>query len=93
MNTIIWGLLLCTILARRFAKLFSLQEIGGVIILEMNVNDYSLAHISQIVESNDTKILSTFLNRKPGHTNHGSHTETGQGRFIACNTDFYALRL
>jgi acetoin utilization protein AcuB len=53
-------------LARRFAKLFSLQEIGGVIVLELNVNDYSLAHISQIVESNDTKILSTFLNRKPG---------------------------
>ena len=53
-------------LARRFAKLFSLQEIGGVIVLEMNVNNYSMAHISQIVESNDTKILSAFLNRKPG---------------------------
>ena len=53
-------------LARRFAKLFSLQEIGGVIVLEMNINNYSLAHISQIVESNDVKILSTFLNRKPG---------------------------
>ena len=53
-------------LARRFAKLFSLQETGGVIVLEMNVNNYSLAHISQIVESNDIKILSTFLNRRPG---------------------------
>ena len=53
-------------LARRFAKLFSLQEIGGVIVLEVNVNNYSLSHISQIVESNDTKILSTFLNRNPG---------------------------
>jgi len=53
-------------LARRFAKLFSLQELGGVIVLEMNINNYSLAHISQIVESNDVKILSTFLNRKPG---------------------------
>ena len=53
-------------LSRRFAKLFSLQEIGGVIVLEMNINNYSLAHISQIVESNDVKILSTFLNRKPG---------------------------
>lgn len=53
-------------LARRFAKLFSLQELGGVIVLEMNVNDYSLAEISQIAESNDTKILSSFLDRKPG---------------------------
>ncbi|HKI88400.1 MAG TPA: CBS domain-containing protein [Draconibacterium sp.] len=56
-------------LARRFARLFSLQEIGGVIVLEMNVNNYSLAQISQIVESNDTKILSFFMNRIPGTNN------------------------
>jgi CBS domain-containing protein len=56
-------------LARRFARLFSLQEIGGVIVLEMNVTDYSLTQISQIVESNDTKILSSFLNRIPGTSN------------------------
>jgi predicted transcriptional regulator len=53
-------------LARRFAKLFSLEEIGGVIVLEMNVNNYSLSEISQIVESNDIKILSCFLDRKHG---------------------------
>lgn len=56
-------------LARRFAKLFSLEEIGGVIILEMNVNNYSLSEISQIVESNDVKILSCFLDRKHGTNN------------------------
>ncbi len=56
-------------LARRFARLFSLQEIGGVIVLEMNINDYSLSEISQIVESNDTKILSFFMNRTPGTNN------------------------
>ncbi len=56
-------------LARRFARLFSLQEIGGVIVLEMNISDYSLAQISQIVESNDIKILSLFLNRTPGTSN------------------------
>lgn len=55
-------------LARRFAKLFSLQELGGVIVLEMNVNDYSLAEISQIAESNDVKILSCFMDRKPGNS-------------------------
>ena len=53
-------------LARRFARYFSLQEMGGVVVLEVNVNDYSLAQISQIVESNDTKILSFFMNRLPG---------------------------
>ncbi len=56
-------------LARRFAKLFSLQELGGVIVLEMHVNDYSLAEISQIAESNDVKILSCFMDRKPGNSN------------------------
>jgi acetoin utilization protein AcuB len=53
-------------LARRFARYFSLQEMGGVVVLEVNVNDYSLAEISQIVESNDTRILSFFMNRLPG---------------------------
>lgn len=53
-------------LARRFAKLFSLEEMGGVIILEMNVNNYSLSEISRIVEGNDAKILSCFLDRKHG---------------------------
>ncbi len=53
-------------LARRFARYFSLQEVGGVIVLEVNVSDYSLAQISRIVESNDTKILSFFMNPQPG---------------------------
>lgn len=56
-------------LARRFANLFSLQEMGAVIVLEMNVNDYSVSQISQIVESNDVKILSFFTDRKPGTNN------------------------
>jgi len=56
-------------LARRFAHLFSLQEIGGVIILEMNVNDYSLVEISNIVENNGGKVLSSFIDRKPGISN------------------------
>jgi acetoin utilization protein AcuB len=56
-------------LARRFARFFSLQEVGGVVVLEVNVNDYSMAQIARIVEENDTKILSFFLNRLPGTNN------------------------
>ncbi len=56
-------------LARRFARFFSLQELGGVIVLEVNVHDYSMTQISKIVEENDTKILSFFLNRQPGTNN------------------------
>lgn len=53
-------------LARRFAKLFSLEETGGVIILEMDIHNYSLAEISRIVESNNVKILSSFMDHKRG---------------------------
>jgi len=53
-------------LARRFAALFSLQELGGVVVIETTPSEYSMTQISQIVESNDVKILSFFIDRKPG---------------------------
>jgi len=34
---------------------------GGIIVLELNIHDYSLAHIARIVEDNDAKILSSFV--------------------------------
>lgn len=43
------------------AATFSVNNPGGVIILEMSETDYSLTEISNIVESNDAKILSVFL--------------------------------
>lgn len=43
------------------AKSFSLENPGGIIVLEMSQNDYNLTEIAQIVESNDAKILSLFL--------------------------------
>ena len=39
----------------------SIKEHGGILVLEMNVSDYSLAQISQIVESNNARILSVFI--------------------------------
>jgi len=38
---------------------------GGVIVLELNVHDYSLAHIARIVEDNDAKILSCQVTSIP----------------------------
>ena len=43
------------------ANSFSVENPGGVIILEMSQTDYSLTEISNIVESNDAKILSVFI--------------------------------
>ena len=34
---------------------------GGVIVLEINVHDYSLAHIARIVEDNDAKIWCCYV--------------------------------
>lgn len=43
------------------AKSSTIQSVGGVIVLQMNNNDYSLTEIASIVESNDTKILSSYV--------------------------------
>ncbi len=39
----------------------SIKESGGIIVLEVNQNDYSLAQMAQIVESNGAKILSSYI--------------------------------
>ncbi len=39
----------------------SIKETGGIIVLEVNSIDYSMAQIAQIVESNNAKILSSFI--------------------------------
>ena len=44
-----------------FAELSALKNPGGIVVLELNENDYSLAHIAQIVEGNGAKILSTYI--------------------------------
>lgn len=48
-------------LTRKFAHLSALQQPGGIIELEMNQIDYSLSQISQIVESNNGRILSLYV--------------------------------
>ncbi len=45
-------------LMKKVAEISSLDQPGGIVVLQMNVADYSLHEISRIVESNDTKILS-----------------------------------
>lgn len=43
------------------ATIEAIQESGGVIILEMNKKDYMMSEISQIIESNNAKILSSYV--------------------------------
>ena len=51
------------------AKSATIQSPGGVIVLEMHDHDYSLTEIASIVESNNTKILSSYIISKPNSTN------------------------
>ena len=39
------------------------SEIGGILIVEKGLNDYSFSEISQIVESNDGKLLGAFISK------------------------------
>jgi CBS domain-containing protein len=50
------------------ANSFALENPGGIIVLEMSENDYNLAEIAQIVQSNDAKVLSLFLASYPEST-------------------------
>lgn len=56
-------------LTREFANLSAMQHPGGIVILEMNEIDYSLTEISNIVESNNAKILSLYVSNNPESQN------------------------
>ena len=48
-----------------FANTSSFAEPGSIIVLEVGKRDYSLAEISRIVESENTKVLSSFITSRP----------------------------
>jgi Mg/Co/Ni transporter MgtE len=48
-----------------FADSLSIQSNGAVLVLSMNMTDYSLFEIARIIESENTKILSSFLSSDP----------------------------
>ena len=51
-----------------FSEITTVKNPGGILVLEVSANDYSLSEIAQIVESNDTKILSTYITSHPDST-------------------------
>ena len=48
-----------------FSDLSNVSREGGIIILEVNQNDYSLVEISNIIEANNAKILSFYVKSIP----------------------------
>ena len=55
------GLITLTSMIGHLRTITAIGEPGGIIILEINEKDYCASEIVQIVESNDTRILSLFL--------------------------------
>ncbi len=46
----------------------SIKEPGGILVIEVNTIDYSMAQIAQIVESNNARILSSYIMSSPDST-------------------------
>lgn len=55
-------------LLQNISTMASVQDPGGVIVLEVNQVDYSLSQISSIIEGNDAKILSCHVSSLPDST-------------------------
>lgn len=55
------GVITTSDLIRRIAGISSMDQPGGILVLEMIERDYSLSQIAQIVESNNVKVLSLYI--------------------------------
>ncbi len=55
------GLITQSSLLAHFGKALSLDDPGSILIIEVNKQDYSLAEIARICESEGSKILSSFI--------------------------------
>jgi predicted transcriptional regulator len=55
-------------LIRHIAGISSMDQPGGIIVIELIERDYSLSQIAQIVESNNVKVLSMYITSPPEST-------------------------
>lgn len=62
------GVITTTDLVRYLAGISSMDQQGGIIVLELIERDYSLSQIAQIVESNNVKVLSMYVTSPPDST-------------------------
>jgi len=52
-------------LVRYIAGISSMDQPGGIIVIELTERDYSLSQIAQIVEGNNVKVLSMYITSPP----------------------------
>lgn len=62
------GLISINAMNEYFARITSVSEPGGIIVLEITNRNNSLAHMAQIVESDNAQVLSSYLRSFPDST-------------------------
>ena len=55
-------------LIENLSAITAVDNPGGIIVLELNVNDFSLTEIAQIIESNDARLLSLYMTSQSDST-------------------------
>lgn len=71
------GLITLEDLIQFYARSFSFSEPGGIIVLEIEKPNYSLAEICRLIESDNASVLSSFL----------THDETSQRIYVTLKTN------
>lgn len=71
------GLITLEDLIQYYARSFSFSEPGGIIVIELQKADYSLAEISRIIEGENAVILTSFL----------SHDESTRMMYLTIKTN------
>ncbi len=55
------GLITLADMVEKMAATAAVNNPGGILVLELNINDFSMVAISKIIEENDAKILSFYV--------------------------------
>ena len=55
------GVITLSDIVQKMAVVAAVSNPGGILVLELNANDYSMVEIVRIIEENDAKILSSYV--------------------------------
>jgi CBS domain-containing protein len=62
------GVITSKMIVNTLSKVVSVSNAGSILTLEVNVKDYSLSEIARMVESDDAKVLASFITSHPDST-------------------------
>lgn len=83
------GVITTQYLCEKVAEMLGADQPGGIIVLEIDEKDYTLAQIAQIVEGNDAKILSSYAYKNPNGTDMLVTLKVNRGELNGILQTFY----